>query len=428
MTSPARTDSPATSRRNRLLATSGVLIEWYDFMVYALLATTLQQVFYPTESSTLGLVLTFATFAIGYLARPFGGLVLGRIGDTKGRRYALVLSTTLMLVPLAVITVLPGYDTIGILAPLLLTLMRLFQGFSVGGEYSGALTALSESSDAERRGRSISLGLATAMGGNLLASLVVLLTTLIWGEEALVEGTWRIPFAIGLIACIISVILQRRMHETEEFVSGDRDSTAKSPFMALIRQYPRETLMMTALAAWSGITVYTLISWMPSFLETVIGDSDQEAQAVSALISIIYILAIFPVAALGDRIGRQKVMLWCIGLYLVLAIPATFLIDRGTALALIPAVLVLALLQTGVDSSTTTEMTRLVPTSVRYTAIAITYALGMIIGSFTPAVEEALIGFSGSDLMPAFILIGISLLMLPVVLLLPRMKARAGEA
>ncbi len=428
MSSPGSVTGPAVSRRNRLLATSGVLIEWYDFMVYALLATTLQQVFFPTESTTLGLILTFATFAVGYLARPVGGLVLGRLGDTKGRRYALVLSTTLMLVPLAVITILPGYDTIGILAPILLTLMRLFQGFSVGGEYSGALTALSESSDAASRGRSISLGLATAMGGNLLASLVVLLTTVIWGEEALAAGTWRIPFAIGLVACAISVILQRRMHETTEFVSGDEDSTAKSPFMSLIRQYPRETLMMTALAAWSGITVYTLISWMPSFLETVVGDSDAEAQAVSALISIIYVVAVFPVAALGDRVGRQRVMLWCIGLYLVLAIPATLLIDQGALLALIPAVLVLALLQTGVDSSTTTEMTRLVPSSVRYTAIAITYALGMIIGSFTPAVEEALIGYTGSDLMPAFVLIAISLLMLPVVLLLPRMKARAGEA
>ena len=149
-------------RRNRLFTTSGVVIEWYDFMVYGLLATTLQQVFYPTGNATTGLILTFVTFAVGYLARPIGGIVIGRLGDTRGRRFALVLSTTLMLIPLFITTILPTYDQIGIWAPILLTVMRLMQGFSVGGEYSGALTALSESAAQSGRGRSVSLGLATA--------------------------------------------------------------------------------------------------------------------------------------------------------------------------------------------------------------------------------------------------------------------------
>ena len=114
--------SESSQRRNRIFTTSGVLIEWYDFMVYGLLATTIQQVFYPTNSSTRGLVLTFATFAVGYLARPVGGLVIGRLGDTKGRKFALTLSTALMLIPLFVTTILPTYDQIGIWAPILLTL------------------------------------------------------------------------------------------------------------------------------------------------------------------------------------------------------------------------------------------------------------------------------------------------------------------
>ncbi|MFM8774669.1 MAG: MFS transporter, partial [Actinomycetota bacterium] len=122
-------------RRTRRCPTSGVDIEWDDFMVYGLLATTLQQVFYPTSNESMGLLLTFVTFAVGYLARPIGGLVIGRLGDTKGRRYALMLSTTLMLIPLFITTILPTYEQIGVLAPILLTLMRLMQGFSVGGEY-----------------------------------------------------------------------------------------------------------------------------------------------------------------------------------------------------------------------------------------------------------------------------------------------------
>lgn len=412
-------------RRNRLFTTSGVVIEWYDFMVYGLLATTIQQVFYPTGDATVGLILTFATFAVGYIARPIGGLVIGRLGDTKGRKYALVLSTTLMLIPLAVTTVLPTYDQIGYLAPILLTLMRLMQGFSVGGEYSGALTALSESAGQEGRGRSVSLGLATAMGGNLLASLVVFTTTAIWGQDALAEGTWRVPYAIGFILAVVAVLMLRRMRETDSFEEAAESGSTGSPVRQLFRAYPGATFLMLALAAWSGVTVYTLISWMPSYLETVVGVSDARADLISALISIIYIVLIIPVAKLGDRRGRRPLMIAAVIAYVVLAIPAILLLNSGVAAGVLLSIVILATLQTFVDSTTTTEMTQLVPTRVRYTGLAITYSIGMIIGSFTPAIEETLLGSTGSILVPAFVIIGISVLLIPVIIVFPRYVQRA---
>jgi len=412
-------------RRNRLFTTSGVVIEWYDFMVYGLLATTLQQVFYPTGNEATGLILTFVTFAVGYLARPIGGLIIGRLGDTKGRRYALVLSTTLMIVPLFFTTILPTYDQIGVWAPVLLTVMRLMQGFSVGGEYSGALTALSESADKDGRGRSVSLGLATAMGGNLLASLVVFMTTAIWGQEALAEGTWRIPYAIGFVLAVVAVLMLRRMRETESFQGAALSGETGSPVRALLRTYPGATLLMLALATWSGVTVYTLISWMPSYLETVVGISDARADLVSALISVIYIALIVPVAALGDRCGRRPLMITAVIAYAVLAIPSILLLNSGVVAGVLLSIVILASLQTFVDSTTTTEMTQLVPTRVRYTGLALTYSIGMIIGSFTPAVEEALLGSTGSNLVPAFVIIGISLLLIPIIAVFPRYVRRA---
>ena len=426
------TDSAAVSassqRRNRIFTTSGVVIEWYDFMVYGLLATTIQQVFYPTGNATVGLILTFATFAVGYIARPIGGLVIGRLGDTKGRKYALVLSTTLMLVPLAITTILPTYDQIGYLAPILLTLMRLMQGFSVGGEYSGALTALSESAGREGRGRSVSLGLATAMGGNLLASLVVFMTTAIWGQEALAEGTWRIPYAIGFVLAVIAVLMLRRMKETESFEEAAETGSTGSPVRQLFRTYPGATFLMLALATWSGVTVYTLISWMPSYLETVVGVSDSRADLTSALISIIYIVLIIPVAILGDRRGRRPLMIGAVIGYVVLAIPSFLLLNSGVVAGVLLSIVILATLQTFVDSTTTTEMTQLVPTKVRYTGLAITYSIGMIIGSFTPALEETLLGSTGSLLVPAIVIIGISLLLIPVIIVFPRYVTRAQQA
>ncbi|MGI9197440.1 MAG: MFS transporter [Candidatus Nanopelagicales bacterium] len=421
-------ESASSQRRNRIFATSGVLIEWYDFMVYGLLATTIQQVFYPTDNPTVGLILTFATFAVGYLARPIGGVVIGRLGDTKGRKYALVLSTTLMLIPLFVITILPTYDQIGLWAPILLTLMRLMQGFSVGGEYSGALTALSESAAGEGRGRSVSLGLATAMGGNLLASLVVFSTTAIWGEEALAEGTWRIPYAIGFVLAILAVLMLRKMKETESFEQAVEAGKTGSPVRDLLHNYPGATFLMLALATWSGVTVYTLISWMPSYLETVVGVSNSRADLTSALISAIYIALILPVAILGDRHGRKRLMVIAVIGYVVLAIPAILLLGSGAVLGVLLSIAVLATLQTFVDSTTTTEMTQLVPTRVRYTGIALTYSIGMIIGSFTPALEETLLGTTGNLLIPAFVIIGISLLIIPVIVIFPRYAQRAREA
>lgn len=424
MTDPAAVSASA-QRRNRLFTTSGVVIEWYDFMVYGLLATTIQQVFYPTGNATVGLILTFATFAVGYVARPIGGLVIGRLGDTKGRKYALVLSTTLMLIPLFVTTILPTYDQIGYLAPILLTLMRLMQGFSVGGEYSGALTALSESAGQEGRGRSVSLGLATAMGGNLLASLVVFATTAIWGEEALAEGTWRIPYAIGFVLAVVAVLMLRKMKETESFEEAEESGSTGSPVRQLFREYPAATFLMLALATWSGVTVYTLISWMPSYLETVVGVSDSRADLTSALISVIYIVLIIPVAVLGDRRGRRPLMIGAVVGYVVLAIPSILLLNSGAIAGVLLSILILATLQTFVDSTTTTEMTQLVPTKVRYTGLAITYSIGMIIGSFTPALEETLLGSTGSLLVPAIVVIGISLLLIPVIAVFPRYVRRA---
>ena len=419
----------ARERRNRIFTSSGVVIEWYDFMIYGLLATTLQQVFYPTSNSSVGLILTFATFAVGYLARPIGGIVLGRIGDTKGRKQALVLSTVLMLIPLFVITLLPGYDQIGLWAPIILTFMRLMQGFSVGGEYTGALTALSESGQASQRGRSVSLGLATAMGGNLLAALVVLLTTVIWGQEALANGTWRIPYAIGFLLAVVSVYLQRKMHETHSFVTTQKAGATGRPLRELLRTHPMATWLMFTLAAWSGITVYTLVGWLPSYLETVAGFSDAQAAASSAFISFIYVVVVMPVAVLGDRLGRRRIMFGTVIAYVILAIPAVWMLNQGQIVAILLSMIVLAVLQTFVDSTTTTEMTELVPTRMRYTGIALTYSLGMILGSFTPTLEQTLVTTTGSILIPAFVIMAISLVLLPVIYVLPRYlkSSRASE-
>lgn len=417
------TTQPNTaSRRDRLIAASGVLVEWYDFIVYALLVTTLQKVFFPVSNEQLGLILAFTTFAIGYLARPLGGLVIGRLGDLRGRRFALTLATALMLIPLLVVTTLPTYEQIGIAAPLLLTLMRLLQGFSVGGQFTGALTTLSESAVPNQRSRSVSLGLATATGGILVASLVVLVTTELFGKVGLEAGAWRIPFAIGLVACTAAVIAQRRLQETHDFESARNAGYLGTPLKQILKHYPKSFVSIIVLSAWSAVTIYTLVTWLPSYLETVVGVSDVVAQGATALASAIYILAILPLARASDRFGRRRMMLLTALSYLLFSIPAVLLLDYGAVFSVAIAIIVLAVMQASLDSSATTEMTVLVPTNVRYTAMGVGYSIGAIIGSFTPALEESAVAATQSALVPGVILIGITLIAMPVVLFSPRIR------
>jgi MHS family proline/betaine transporter-like MFS transporter len=406
-----------------LITSSGVLIEWYDFIVYALLATTLQKAFFPVNDAQVGLILTFATFAIGYFARPLGGLVIGRIGDTRGRRFALLLATTLMLIPLLVITVLPTYERIGILAPLLLILMRLLQGFSVGGEFTGALTTLSEASEDTHRARSVSLGLATATGGVLAASLVVLLTTLTIGAANVEAGGWRIPFALGFVFCLVAVTMQRQLKETTSFEEARTTGEIGRPLTQVLRHYPKQFLAIVALTSWSGITIYTLVTWLPTYLETMVGTSMAVSQLGAVVASAIYVVAIIPIARLSDRFGYRPMMLTAAILYIALTVPAVAMLGMGNIVGIVVAISILGVLQTILDSSATTEMTVLVPTSVRYTAMGVGYSIGAIIGSLTPAIEESAVAATESLWVPAFILIGASVLVIPLIWFIPRLRA-----
>lgn len=196
------------------------------------------------------------------------------------------------------------------------------------------------------------------------------------------------------------------------------------PIRSLFREHPVAIMLMLGLAAWSGVTVYTLISWLPSYLETEIGLSDVASDAASAFISAVYIVLVFPVALLGDRIGRRRLMFAAVGMYLILAVPVFALLGTKAIIPILLSMVVLTAMQTVVDSTTTTEMTALVPTRVRYTGLALTYSVGMILGGFTPAIEESLVALTGSLLVPAFVVIAVSVILLPIIIVLPRYQAQ----
>ncbi len=414
-----RFDTPGWQRR---FAASGVIVEWYDFTLFAFMTPTLAPLFFPNSTPAVAMISLFGVFAAGYLVRPLGGIVLGRIGDRQGRRRALLLATILMLIPLLGITLVPTYAAIGILAPVLLTIFRLIQGFSVGGEYSGALATLSETGAASQRGRSVASGLATAIAGLLLASLTAAATSLIWGEQSLAEGTWRIPFAFGFLLCLAAYIVQRRMHETADFVQSEStvQVDTRTPVRVLFSDYRIPLLTMFLLGLWSAVTVYTVLIWLPSFMATRGELSQQSSLLVASLMSGLYIVAVFPVAKLGDRCGRSRIMLMTAGAYIVLAIPLFAVIDEAVALVCVLAALTLVILQTFVDANAVPAMTELVPSTVRFTGLALSYNIAMIVGGFTPLIATSITAATGNDLAAAGILVVVAVVMIPVILAVRR--------
>ncbi len=308
----ARVDANATTTlttgqrvRAILVGSSGNLVEWYDFYVYAAFSLYFAKAFFPEGDQTAQLLNTAAIFAVGFLMRPVGAWLFGRMADRHGRRVALTASVLLMCLGSAMIAVTPTYATIGIAAPALLLLARLIQGLSLGGEYGTSATYLSEMATARHRGFYSSFQYVTLIGGQLTAMLVlIVLQRFVLTQAELDAWGWRIPFVIGALLAVIAYLMRRDMHETEAFVSsGRRDGTAKA-----LLQHPREVAIVVGLTLGGTIAFYTFTTYMQKFLVNTSGFPKDTATEIAAAALFIYMLLQPVVGAISDVIGRRPVL------------------------------------------------------------------------------------------------------------------------
>lgn len=301
------TTTLTTGQRVRaiLVGSSGNLVEWYDFYVYAAFSLYFAKAFFPEGDQTAQLLNTAAIFAVGFLMRPVGAWLFGRMADRHGRRVALTASVLLMCLGSAMIAVTPTYATIGIAAPALLLLARLIQGLSLGGEYGTSATYLSEMATARHRGFYSSFQYVTLIGGQLTAMLVlIVLQRFVLTQAELDAWGWRIPFVIGALLAVIAYLMRRDMHETEAFVSsGRRDGTAKA-----LLQHPREVAIVVGLTLGGTIAFYTFTTYMQKFLVNTSGFPKDTATEIAAAALFIYMLLQPVVGAISDVIGRRPVL------------------------------------------------------------------------------------------------------------------------
>ncbi len=378
----AQAFTPAQRLKSIFSGSIGNLVEYYDWYVYTAFSIYFSQAFFPDGDKLSQNLKSAAIFAVGFLMRPLGGWVFGRYADRYGRKASLMLSVQLMCLGSLIITLCPGYDTIGMLAPVLLLAARLMQGLSVGGEYGSSATYLSEMASSRHRGFWSSFLYVTLIMGQLLAVLVlVVLQQFVLSDQQLRDWGWRIPFAIGAAAAIVALYLRRNMEETESFArlkTGEAGAAAqrREGSLRTLMQHPRAVLTVVGLTMGGTLAFYTYSNYMLKFLSFSAGFSEQTATLINAATLFVYMLLQPLVGALSDRIGRRPLLIAFGVLGAVLTVPVMHWIrDAQTPLEAFCLIMVLLGAVSGYTAINAVVKAELFPVEVRALGVGLPYAL-----------------------------------------------------
>jgi len=403
----------------------GNLVEYYDWYAYSAFALYFSKAFFPGDDPTAQLLNTAGIFALGFFMRPIGGWLMGSLADRKGRRAAMLLSVLLMCGGSLTIALTPGYQQIGVAAPIILVVCRLVQGLSLGGEYGISATYLSEVATREHRGFWSSFQYVTLILGQLsaLALLIVLQRWLLTPAELEAWG-WRIPFVIGGLLALAALWLRRGLHETESFAR--QVAPERSPLRRLLREHPREVATVVGLTLGGTLAFYTYTTYMQKFLVNTSGFSKDDATLISAAALVVYMLLQPAFGALSDRIGRRPLLIFfglggALGTVPLLGTLAATS-DALTAFALMLAGLIVVSGYTAVNAIVKAE---LFPVAVRALGVGLPYAA--TVSLFGGTAEYLALWFKGAGFEAGFywyvsVMIGVSLL---VYLRLPETRDRS---
>lgn len=412
-------------RTARIAGIIGNVVEWYDFALYGYLAAIIGRLFFPSDDPTASLLASYGAFAAGFIMRPLGATVFGWLGDTIGRGRTMQISVAMMAVPTVALGLLPDYHSIGIAAPILLVVIRLIQGISVGGEFSSSVTYMVETAPNDQRGRAGSWANVGSMSGMLLGSAAAALTATVFAADVLDSWGWRLPFLFGGVIGFAAILLRRDLPRSPHFLEHEAGTPSCSPFRQVWTKNRSEAMQAFLLAASYGMGFYLIMVYLPSWLGREAGMVEAEALQVNSALTfaIIPLMVIF--AWIGDRwVRRTRLTALAFISMALVALPLSQFMIHGGIPAMIFGQAVLIVLLAVPLGSAPAIFVELFPSEDRLTGYSISFNLGVgVVGGITPMLATWLIKTTGNPLAPACLIVGSSL-MAVVALLWMRDRSR----
>jgi MFS family permease len=375
----------------------GSALEYYDFFIYAQAAALVfPNIFFPSDNPQVAIVAAFATFGVGYVARPIGAFVLGHWGDTHGRKNVLVLCMLLMGVSTFLVALLPTYDAVGVIAPAMLVFLRLVQGFAVGGEISGASAMILEHAPFGRRGYFGSFTLQGVQAGQIIAAAVFLPLSAVMSPDAFQSWGWRIPFLLSVVVVIAGYVIRRRVDETPAFVEeSEHGEVPAAPIVMAVRENGVDMLRVVCMALMNAIpTAVTVFG--ATFATSAaygVGLTTTNYLWISVAGNVVAVILIPFVGNLTDRIGRRPVMIFGCLASGILAYPYLYFVSEGNlVMSFLFAMLMWGVVYQGYNAVFPSFYQELFPTKTRVTAFAVSQNIGTLITAFLPAIYAAIVG------------------------------------
>ena len=423
---PDTADSRPLSAKRLSAGAVGNVLEWYDFGLYGFMAPIISSLFFPSENRIAALLGTYGVFAVGFVMRPIGGVLFGHLGDRMGRQIVLLVSVTIMGAATTLIGCIPDYQSIGVWAPIALISIRLLQGLSVGGEFSGSVTYLVETAPGKKRGFAGSFANVGSIIGTLAGSGAAALTLTVADKATVHDWAWRVPFLIGGVLAIVAYFMRSKLQSEEADTADDsQDDDDRMPLIEAFTESRRQTILSILFTSGYGIVFYLSLVYLPTFASEQAGLSEAHALQINTL-GLFVALLVVPLAGwISDRFVRRRTVLmasfaltaivgWFAfkaiteGLWGLFAAQVTFALLQGLVLGIAPAMLV-----------------ELFPTKHRLSGYSVAYNLGLgIAGGTAPLVVTALIAWTGNKLMPAWYVIAASILAIIAIYL---MKDRSRQ-
>jgi MHS family proline/betaine transporter-like MFS transporter len=405
---PEATPTRASTKRAIAAATIGNALEWFDLAIYALMAAYIGRTFFPAGDPGVQLVQAYAVFGVSYLIRPIGGLLLGAYADRHGRKKALMLSIRLMVLGTAMIAIMPGYATLGIVAPLGIVVARLIQGFAAGGEFGAATSFLIEQNDRRKSFfgsfQFASQGLSTLMASGFAAGLTAVLS-----DEQMATWGWRVPFVFGLLVGPVGYVIRRHVEESPAMAGAPE--VASSPIRSVFRDHWGGLLIAGGVLVVSTALNF-ILQYLPTFAIAELGLDDSLSFTALLITGVILTLFTPIVGLLGDRFGRLRIMLPSAVLIGVSAVPLFIWVTAAPSfLTLALCMTILGLLKALYFGALPSVMSDVFPVQARATGLAFSYNTTVaVFGGFTPTIAAALVTATGSQISPSYYLLAVSIL------------------